>query len=121
MIIYVLKDSARHVTSVTSNSLATGIMGLMANKGAVAIRLRYKDSWLTFVNSHLAAFTNQVEARNTMFHDTTRYLGFSLETGASRDPWLPNLRADVERPMGSVGVYDSHHLIWLGDLNVSRL
>ncbi|KAL8287480.1 hypothetical protein RQP46_003338 [Phenoliferia psychrophenolica] len=64
IIIYVLKSSSHHVTCVSSNSLATGILGLMANKGACAIRLRYKDSTLTFVNSHLAAFTNQTEKRN---------------------------------------------------------
>lgn len=78
---------------------------------------RYKDSWLCFVNSHLAAFTNQTEARNSMYHDTTLSLDFPLEKGQSRDPWLPDLNPAVERPSDSVGVFDSHHLIWLGDLN----
>lgn len=87
----------------------------MANKGATGIRLKYKDTWLIFVNSHLAAFTNQVEQRNQMVRDTVQYLGFPKV----KDPWLPNLRVDAARPQSNAGVYDSHHLIWMGDLNVS--
>ena len=40
IVIYVRRECAHHITSVQSNSVATGIMGLMAYKGAVAIRLR---------------------------------------------------------------------------------
>lgn len=108
---------------MSSNSVATGILGLMANKGATAIRLRsvpppsppllppdalrrYKDSYLTFVNSHLAAFAQMTEKRNQEVRDIGRAMAFPVdETG--RDPWTPNLRPEVERVEASLGIFDS--------------
>ena len=122
IIIYVLKSSAQHISSVSSNSVATGILGLIANKGATAIRLRsvspssslvasdashsYKDSYLTFVNSHLAAFTQMTEKRNQEVRDIGRAMAFPVQE-AGRDPWTPNLRPKVERTEESLGVFDS--------------
>ncbi|KAK4049698.1 hypothetical protein OIV83_003973 [Microbotryomycetes sp. JL201] len=117
ILVYVLRSEALHVSSIDSAHLATGLMGVMANKGAVGIRLRYKDTWLTFVNSHLAAFMNQTDARNQMFHDIARGLTFQADKIQSRDPWTPSLRPEFERSLGSATVFDTHHLIWFGDLN----
>jgi phosphatidylinositol-bisphosphatase len=73
---------------------------------------------LTFVNSHLSAFTEQFEKRNQEFHDISRFLSFPYDGNAkSRDPWTPDIRPEVERSFNSLGIYDSHHLIWVGDLN----
>ncbi|KAM0787054.1 hypothetical protein ACM66B_006318 [Microbotryomycetes sp. NB124-2] len=117
IIVYVLRSQALHVSSIDSAHLATGLMGVMANKGAVGIRLRYKDTWLTFVNSHLAAFLNQTEARNQMFHDTVKGLTFQVDKTQSRDPWTPSLRPEMERAIGTASVFETNHLIWFGDLN----
>ncbi|KAK4056169.1 hypothetical protein OIO90_002900 [Microbotryomycetes sp. JL221] len=117
IIVYVLRSEARHVTSCETAALATGLMGVMANKGAVGIRLKYKDTWITFVNSHLAAFMNQTDQRNQMFRDTIKSMTFPVDKVLSQDPWTPNLRKDVDRTLGNATVYDTHHLIWIGDLN----
>lgn len=42
--VYVRSDIAENVSAVTSTSLATGLMGVMANKGAVAFRLKCASS-----------------------------------------------------------------------------
>lgn len=135
IIIYVLKEVASNITSVVSNSIATGLLGLVANKGATAIRLRlvhvflsflcfwislkntlpvfrYKDSYLTFVNSHLAAFANMTEKRNQEMKDIGRLLVFPFGGGKKeRDPWTPNCKPDAERPLGGLGIYDSQYVL----------
>ncbi|SGY38778.1 BQ5605_C003g02070 [Microbotryum silenes-dioicae] len=121
LIIFARKDCSQYVSKISASHLATGIMGLVANKGAVSIRLKYKETWLTFVNSHLAAFAGQVPARNQMVKDTEKYLVFTEGTtvkGLPVDPWVPNLRPEVEKTSATMTtVFDSHHLVWMGDLN----
>ena len=36
-------------------SVGTGVLGMLGNKGAVAVRLRLYDSSLCIVNSHLSS------------------------------------------------------------------
>ncbi|BGP20914.1 hypothetical protein JCM10213_003541 [Rhodosporidiobolus nylandii] len=134
LLVYARSDILPHISDVSSASLATGLMGLVANKGGVGIRLRYKDTPLTFVNSHLAAFTQNVSQRNAQVRDTATTLVFPLSGSSpspsseaaavqtSRDPWTPNLRPDAVRPLqGEQGegysVWDCDTLFWLGDLN----
>lgn len=69
---------------------------------------RYKDSVLTFVNAHLAAFTSQTEKRNQEFRDIGRGMSFPYEEpNKGKDPWTPNLRPEAERPIGALGIFDS--------------
>ena len=62
--VYALRKHKYHVRSVEASTHRTGMMGLMGNKGGVAVRLQFHHSTLCFVNSHLAAFQEQVERRN---------------------------------------------------------
>ncbi|BGP35956.1 hypothetical protein JCM10296v2_007808 [Rhodotorula toruloides] len=118
IMVYVRTNVEDHVGDVTSASLATGLMGLMANKGAVGVRLRWKDTPLTFVNSHLAAFVPNVAQRNTQFRDTAAQLLFPFASYEERDAWAPNLKPDAPRPPGDGwSVWESDVLVWLGDLN----
>ncbi|KAG6909315.1 hypothetical protein DXG01_001114 [Tephrocybe rancida] len=90
-------------SNVATSSAAAGIMGVLGNKGATAVRLTFTPppsdsdkqqtssgpSALTFVNSHLAAFDEMYDKRNLDFQDLSKRLRF--ETGlvalkkASRD------------------------------------
>ncbi|GAA6016682.1 hypothetical protein JCM10207_000146 [Rhodosporidiobolus poonsookiae] len=131
LLVYVRTAVREHISEVSSTSLATGLMGLVANKGGVAIRLRYKDTPLTFVNSHLAAFTQNVAQRNAQVRDTAATLLFPFSSSApdpslaspvdaasERDLWTPNLRPEAVRPIGDgYSVWDCETLVWLGDLN----
>ncbi|KAJ3193294.1 hypothetical protein HK101_005090 [Irineochytrium annulatum] len=134
VVIYAKSTHAEHITEVSTESVGTGILGLMGNKGAVGCRLRLYDSYLTFVNSHLAADTGQVDRRNQDFAEICRRLQFMVpqQYGDYRsfifqNPWLVNT-FDINGGGGFgtqnlsairqfTGIYDSDHLIWLGDLN----
>ncbi|KAH9809412.1 Endonuclease/exonuclease/phosphatase [Melampsora americana] len=72
-------EIASQVTDVQTTYLGTGTLG-MGNKGATAVKLRYCDTYLTFVNSHLAAFQAEVEARNRDYSEICRRLTFSTYT-----------------------------------------
>lgn len=145
LVLFVKTHHLQDISELSLDSAGVGIMGMMGNKGAVAIRLRFRDSYLTFVNSHLAADSNQVERRNQDFQDICRRIGFpaSSNLGPNLGPNLgTNLDvADNKRTLPSTlygfnpspmyktsamtlprnprlyTIFDSDHLIWLGDLN----
>ncbi|OBZ76964.1 Inositol polyphosphate 5-phosphatase OCRL-1 [Grifola frondosa] len=108
---------------IKSASVGAGIMGIMGNKGATALRLQFTPSLfpsseasaarpisLTFVNSHLAAFDEMFEKRNLDFHDLSKRLifdsGIPLE-----DPSSPGaLYAPATVPLN---VYETDALFWM--------
>ena len=57
----------RDVSNVEVGHKATGLGGVVGNKGAVAVSLRLRDTALCFVNAHLAARPERVEERNGNF------------------------------------------------------
>ena len=67
LLVYASPDIAPTVSSVSTTSVGTGLMGYMANKGAVAARLVLAHTTkMVFVNSHLAAGNDKssLERRN---------------------------------------------------------
>ncbi|GAA5932015.1 uncharacterized protein JCM15063_001101 [Sporobolomyces koalae] len=119
-IVYARKDIRKHISNISTASLATGFLGLMANKGVVGLRLRYKDTPITLLNSHLAAFSSQVQQRNAQFRDIVSQLKFPHVEGEARDAWTPNLNLNenVETLQGEGwDVSETAVLIWVGDLN----
>ncbi|KAF9954163.1 hypothetical protein BGZ65_004210 [Modicella reniformis] len=76
IIMYVAEDHANYVKEVTVDSAGVGMLGMLGNKGGVSIRIRYKDSYLCFVDSHLAHDINQVERRNQDYQEICRRLTF---------------------------------------------
>lgn len=97
-----------------------GIMGIMGNKGATAIRMSYtplaqeispSPMVLTFVNSHLAAYDEMLERRNFDFHDLSRRLIFD-QTGELDSNFYATTTLEP-----SIGLFESDVLFWMGDLN----
>ncbi|EMR08552.1 hypothetical protein PNEG_03033 [Pneumocystis murina B123] len=103
LFIYAHKIISPSLTSVMTSFVGCGIMGIMGNKGAVAVRLTIWDTVFCFVNSHLAAMKSQVERRNQDFHEICRRLQFYDE--------------DMSKNKKSKSLFDCDHLIWCGDLN----
>ncbi|KAH6910664.1 Endonuclease/exonuclease/phosphatase [Coprinopsis sp. MPI-PUGE-AT-0042] len=133
IVILVKKQSRFYFGDVQCISAGTGVMGVMGNKGASAIRVSYyppphkhdgtrkrrrmKPTILTFVNAHLAAFDEMVDKRNADYRELTRRLRFNAPT---RHAQPHDEEADEEEEgeaIETTSVFESDVLFWLGDLN----
>ncbi|KAG0199274.1 hypothetical protein BGX28_007433 [Mortierella sp. GBA30] len=116
IVMYAAVDHAKYIKEVTAHSAGVGIMGMLGNKGGVSIRIRYKDSYLCFVGSHLAADTNQTERRNQDYQEICRRLAFP-STSSYDITKSPAGNAAVAATTKMVSIFDCDHTIWAGDLN----
>lgn len=74
--IFVRKSDSSQIQEVSMDSAGCGLMGMMGNKGGTSIRFKYYNSTFCFVNSHLAAYTNQVQRRNQDFSEICKRISF---------------------------------------------
>ncbi|WAR08975.1 OCRL-like protein [Mya arenaria] len=86
-----------HVNLIDSDYVATGIMGMLGNKGGVGVRFSLHESTLLFINSHLAANQEEYERRNQD--------AFDIESKMFKRFPTP------------LTVKDHDVVFWLGDLN----
>jgi len=95
---FVANHHLQDVTNVQSFQEATGIAGVLGNKGGTIISLQYKSIKLCFVNSHLAAHQHMCEQRNQHYRTIVK----NVKVG-------PAGQSDI--------LNEYHHVIWMGDLN----
>lgn len=107
LIVYAKPELMDDVTNISVDTVGTGIMGKLGNKGGVTTRLRFHASDICFVNSHLAAHVEELERRNQDYSDIcarTNFVTFEREDMSS----LPSRVLKIK---------DHESVIWLGDLN----
>lgn len=109
LLVYASPAIEDSISSVSTTSVGTGLMGYMGNKGAVAARLVLGETArLVFINSHLAAGSdkNSLERRNW---DASQIVQRAKFEGVSSD-------GDEEEESGEV-IGDEDFTFWFGDLN----
>ena len=109
LLIYASPSVAQTVSSVSTTSVGTGVMGYMGNKGAVTARIVLGETTrLAFINCHLAAGTEKgaAERRN-----------WDADQIISRTRFEPIYeREGIVDELGE-GIGDEDFAFWFGDLN----
>ncbi|KAJ1516358.1 hypothetical protein HMI55_002453 [Coelomomyces lativittatus] len=90
-----------HIRNIETGIVGCGIIGVLGNKGAVAVRLRVFDTQLCFINSHLASGHYQVDRRNSDFHEIKKRLLFKSHGNSVGQPYNEQ----------------DFLIFWFGDLN----
>jgi len=98
MLVYVRKSLTTQIRNIEAEVCGVGILGYGGNKGAVAVRMDVFDTSLCFINSHLAAHKNNVQGRNSDFHNICKRLKFKT------------MRREEQ-------IGGHNYTIWIGDLN----
>ena len=109
LLIYASPAIASTISSVSTTSVGTGMLGYMGNKGAVTARLVLGETTrLVFINCHLAAGTEKgsLERRN--------WDAAQIATRTRFDPVQDSSGTVEESPEG---IGDEDFAFWFGDLN----
>jgi len=107
LVIYSRNEHFEQISNVSVDTVGTGIMGKLGNKGGVGTRLRLHASDICLVNSHLAAHVEEFERRNQDYGDICARMNFSVFE-----------RPETESlPFGALKIKDHDNIFWLGDLN----
>eukprot|EP00808_Paulinella_micropora_P000617 g66958.t1 len=101
--VFIRVTLASLVSNVSTWKEATGIGGVMGNKGGVLIGLHIQHTSLLMINSHLAAHTDKLEARHSNYRD--------IVGNCKMGDRVPG----ESKCMDILHQYD--HIIWMGDLN----
>ncbi|KAG0268353.1 inositol polyphosphate 5-phosphatase [Actinomortierella ambigua] len=92
--IFIWKPIQHLVTAVDSSVVATGMGGIIGNKGAVAVAVYLGDMSFLFVNAHLTAHQSQVQARNSDYKRIIQELSLNEAPKTAPRRWY--LQGDMQ-------------------------
>ena len=115
--VFVKAPHRTRVKYVSSDTIGVGVMGMMGNKGGVAIRIQFYDSTLCFVNSHLAAHRENVAGRNADYVNVLGKINFDIGEDAVREVIRNGSMSQWASGSTLVGIADHDLVFWIGDLN----
>ncbi len=117
LLIYVARRHVPYVRGVLSKTAGVGLMGMMGNKGACAVRMKYYDSTLCFISSHLAAHRGNVQGRNADYAHILDKVAFKHESSAAGKNLSTGAPISTFHKHGYYGIADHDYVFWAGDLN----
>ncbi|XP_063977656.1 inositol polyphosphate 5-phosphatase OCRL [Diachasmimorpha longicaudata] len=98
LIVFAQETHLPFIKNVCVDTVGTGIMGKLGNKGGVAVSCSIHNTSICFVNAHLAAHCEEFERRNQDYADICSRLSFNS--------LIP-----------PKSLKDHDQIYWLGDLN----
>ena len=114
LLVYASPSTAPLVSSVSTTTVGTGLMGYIGNKGACGVRLVLGETLrLLIVDCHLAALANAVDRRNWDAAEISRRMMFPAP-GKDVVGLAPG---DEVRTPAAEGLDKADVVLWCGDLN----
>lgn len=79
LVVAVRRELRKNIIKVNTQTVGTGALNFMGNKGAVGVSFVLNEARMCFVNSHLAAHTHEVQRRNENFAEIVRRMQFAYD------------------------------------------
>ena len=137
ILVFIKDEMSTFVQDVRETAIGVGVMGMMGNKGAVAVRFSLHDTSICFVASHFTANKKEVLSRNQDYHLILEKLVFKrqaylsgveeivdyseinayddyISTSTNMNKTWQDLRFFWDKDLK---ILDHSQIFWLGDLN----
>ena len=106
------------ISSLSTSTVGTGLMGYVGNKGAAGVRIVLGETTrVVLINCHLAAFQNGTDRRNWDHNEILRRMTFDKVKRDVLAGFPPDGKINVPVPDEKEPMDKADLIIWCGDLN----